>query len=199
MGISHKIKKSHFWLFHKDISNFTKKQIRLSLQKGDSRSSTRNPVQIRCPKGSLIQRLPGIKTDTDWLDKTGSGGTPAAFWSLFRRGKSDPGFGAGEALIASPGFGAGEAPIVTRAGARNTPKAVFWASKNGAAGGKTTKRKRQTEKKERKKEVEGCLTPGLLFSAATGGRNTASAGGRSPPYVPGRRRPLPRSAAPGPG
>ena len=45
----------------------------------------------------VFQWLPGIFPATDRLDKTGSGVSPAAFWSLFRRGKSDPGSGAGEA------------------------------------------------------------------------------------------------------
>ena len=77
------------------VSRTRKNQLPLPLQKGDSRSWMRNPPQIRCPEDSVVQWQRGDKSDTDRLDKPGSGVPPAAFWSLFRRGKSDPGCGAG--------------------------------------------------------------------------------------------------------
>ena len=42
-----------------DVEN----EIRLSLQKGVSRSRMRNPAEIRCPEDSLIQWLRSNKTE----------------------------------------------------------------------------------------------------------------------------------------
>ena len=45
---------------------------------------------------NLIQWQGSLKHEKDRLGKnTGTGVSPAAFWSLFRRGKSDPGPGRG--------------------------------------------------------------------------------------------------------
>ena len=46
-----------------------KKQIHLSRQKGDSRSRTRNPAEIRCPEDLLLQWLRSSKFDRDRLGK----------------------------------------------------------------------------------------------------------------------------------
>ena len=67
-----------------------RKQIRFSLQKAVRRSPMRNPPQVGCPEDSLIQWQRSIKSYPDRSDKTGSGGTPAAFWLLCRRGQSNP-------------------------------------------------------------------------------------------------------------
>ena len=57
-------------------------------------SQNRNPAEIRCQK-ALVQWHCSGKSDSIRLGKTGSGESPAAVWSLFRRGKSDPGPGRG--------------------------------------------------------------------------------------------------------
>ena len=60
---------------------------------------------------NLIQWQGSLKHEKDRLGKsTGTGVSPAAFWSLFRRGKSDPGCGAGEAphVIDQNGSDSGE-------------------------------------------------------------------------------------------
>ena len=67
-----------------------KKQIHLSRQKGDSRSRTRYPVEIRCKKsGSVAAQRQIISRPIG--QKAGSGVSPAAFWLLCRRGQSNPG------------------------------------------------------------------------------------------------------------
>ena len=62
--------------------------------------------EIGCPPDRLRgrrrqkEKFSGCAVFPCWRpigQKTGAGVSPAAFWSLFRRGKSDPGVGAGEA------------------------------------------------------------------------------------------------------
>ena len=54
------------------------------------------PDRLRRAVGKKeIQWLRSAPLQASNWTKAGSGVSPAAFWSLFRRGKSDPGFGAG--------------------------------------------------------------------------------------------------------
>ena len=77
------------------VSTSTNRNIYLFKRAAAEASLTTKP-QIRCQ--NEIQWQGTLPTDKDRLGKkSGTGVSPAAFWSLFRRGKSDPGCGAGEA------------------------------------------------------------------------------------------------------
>ena len=65
-------------------------KIRLPLQKAVRRSWTRYPPEIRSPEESVLQWQCSIKSGSVRLEKPGSGVSPAAFWSLCRRGQSNP-------------------------------------------------------------------------------------------------------------
>ena len=94
----------------------------LSLQKGDSRSRTRYPPQIRCQR-ALIQWLGSFNSDNDRLDK-GRGSSPkgaGAFSVHFCAYKSGP-VGDKTALRAASGsFGSPRAPGLKSAPLRSRP------------------------------------------------------------------------------
>ena len=65
--------------------------------RGDSRSKMTTRPITTSRRQKEIQWLRSAPLQASNWTKAGSGVSPAAFWSLFRRGKSDPGFGAGQA------------------------------------------------------------------------------------------------------
>ena len=70
--------------------SIAKKQQSLSAR-GPSGEVGKPPHQLRGASGpAVFQWQPGISPDGVRLDKSGSGGTPAAFWLLCRRGQSNP-------------------------------------------------------------------------------------------------------------
>ena len=70
--------------------SIAKKQQSLSAR-GPSGEVGKSPHRIRGASGlAEIQWQPGISLAGIRLDKSGSGGTPAAFWLLCRRGQSNP-------------------------------------------------------------------------------------------------------------
>ena len=70
--------------------SIAKKQQSLSAR-GPSGEVGKPPHRLRGASGpAVFQWQPGISPDGVRLDKTGSGGTPAAFWLLCRRGQSNP-------------------------------------------------------------------------------------------------------------
>ena len=65
-------------------------------KRANGRSPARNPVQVGSPEdfASSVATQRQSLMASDWT-KPGSGVSPVVFWSLFHRGKSDPGPGRG--------------------------------------------------------------------------------------------------------
>ena len=89
--------------YKKNISASTNRNM-YPINRAGGRSRTRNPAEIGCPEGPVIQWLPGPKSDDDRLGKKRGPGCPRRrFGHFFAEEKVTRGLGPGRPQWQAPG------------------------------------------------------------------------------------------------